>query len=130
MTFPSTRGGDRIAVITRNDTVRVWDAANLGVALLSSSTGAISRAAFFPDGQVLAVAGSRGVLLFDAYTLAELSRVETTGNNVQNLAVRGNGSEVVTVASEGPVRIWDTSSGSVISSLAPQKTGLMDYVYG
>ncbi len=104
----------------------VWNAAS-GQALgsLKPQSGLpIKRAAFSPDGSMLAAACFRGLYLFDAGTLTERLAIEAGSSHITNFVFSPGGKEIWTrltredfhsgVSEIPPIVAWNTSDGREI----------------
>jgi WD40 repeat protein/DNA-binding SARP family transcriptional activator len=105
--------------------VQVWDVATRQpIELpLTGDTAAVARAAFSPDGRILATGGGAGtVVLHDAHTGATLAPPLATGANyVSNLAFSPDGSRVGLGTQPGRSLIFDVATGTQLASLpAPE----------
>ena len=77
--------------------------------------GTVEEVAFSPDGQVLAVAGSIGIWLYDVATYRELALLAGHTDVISSVSFSPDGSMLASGGSE--VILWDVSSRSQLATL-------------
>jgi len=87
-----------VAVISPQNAEQVVELARLG-------KGWINKIAYSPDGNLLAVASSVGVYLYDAGTLNEIRFIDT-GARVNSVAFSPDGELLTSGSGDGTVRLW------------------------
>ncbi|MDH5506157.1 MAG: hypothetical protein OEZ02_02925, partial [Anaerolineae bacterium] len=76
--------------------------------------GHLADIALSPDGQVLALAGSLGVWLYDFETLTLLGRLDDGIQNVKSLAWSPDGARLAAGSTHGVINIWDVRARKVL----------------
>ena len=84
-------------------------------ALARLGKGTVEAVAFSPDGQVLAVAGSIGIWLYDAATSRELALLTGHTGRIESVSFSPDGSMLASGGSD--VILWDVASGSQLATL-------------
>lgn len=80
---------------------------------------AFYAAAFSPDGETIAVAGSRDVRLWDVASGSErLPRLSGHTSVLGSVAYSADGRRVLTASSDGTTRVWDAKTGAMLSVLS------------
>ena len=94
-----------------------WNLPEGAVARLGKGTA--EAVAFSPDGQVLAVAGSLGIWLYDVATSRELALLAGLGHTdgVGSISFSPDGSLLVSGDGDGKVIFWDISSQTPLATL-------------
>ena len=96
--------------------------------LASWGTGSIHAAAFRPDGQILALASSLGVYLYDFPNL-QLDRFFPTAEAIGAVSFSPGGTQLAAGTQDGSVYIFDASSGKHLHQLAPQALPVVDLAF-
>jgi WD40 repeat protein len=112
--------GSRVLTGGENGIARLWAAADgRELVVLPQQEDFVSEAAFTADGRrLLTVAYDRGALLLDAGSGREIARLQQT-LGVRHIRLAQNGSRALTLPSGAePLRVWDTTSGNQIATLA------------
>jgi WD40 repeat protein len=88
------------------------------VELARFGKGMIDDFAWSPDGDLLAVASSIGIWLYDAETLEEMRFIETD-SEVRSVAFAPDGQTLASIPSleDNTVRLWDVASGDLLHTL-------------
>jgi WD40 repeat protein len=81
-----------------------------------------SSVAFSPDGKTLAVGGMREwpngiVQLYDTSNWSVVRELSAPGQNVTTLAFSPDGSTLVGAGTDGNIRLWETSDGTLLNTL-------------
>ena len=92
-------------------------------ALARLGKGAVEAVAFSPDGQVLAVAGSIGIWLYDVATYRELALLTGNTGEIFSMSFSPDGS--VLAAGGSDVVLWDVSSRSQLATLQGHRSGVV-----
>lgn len=79
--------------------------------------GPINTMEISPDGETLAVAGSRGVWLYDAPSLTTLQLFESEGPGVAAAGWSPDGSQIAAANDDGSVHIWDVAGQTIVQTL-------------
>ncbi len=90
--------------------VKLWDMATGREILTIQDTGNVYSVAFSPDGSMLGIGGGH-VLLYDS---ASWEPIEAFGSHHQgafSIAFSPDSSQIASAGTDGPVRVWDTTSG-------------------
>jgi WD40 repeat protein len=100
----------------------VWDAARGTVlATLDVTADSVTRAAFSPDGALVAIGGwGDTVKIFDANGALHTKLAGATGGGntgVMSLAFSPDGKRLLTAAQERVARVWDVDSGELVAVL-------------
>ncbi|MFD5401553.1 WD40 repeat domain-containing protein [Streptomyces griseorubiginosus] len=114
------RDGTRLAVVSRDGTVRIWDLATGALhTALTGRSGPVRAAAFTADGRTLAVVMVGGddeqVTLFDAASDHALRTVGPGDGILSSVAFSSDGRTLVTVGNRN-VKTWDTRTGLLRNS--------------
>jgi len=118
---PVERCGTRLATVSDDGTVRVWDSAS-GQDLLTISTNA-SRGhhgiAFSPDGKRLATASEVGTAkVWDAVTGQELLTLAGHTDWVSGVVFSPDGKRLATSSEDRTAKIWDAVTGQLVLTLS------------
>jgi WD40 repeat protein len=97
-------------------------------ALARWGEGSIHAAAFSPDGQILALASSLGVYLYDLPTL-QLDHFFPTAEAIGAVSFSADGALLAAGAQDGGVSILEAASGKHLHQLAPQGLPVADLAF-
>ena len=126
--FGSERDGEIYAMELREEGGEISSIDGLAVAdyvtwhlpegsLARLGKGTIEAAAFSPDGQMLAVAGSIGIWLYDVATSRELALLTGHTSGVGSVSFSPDGSLLASGSGDGTVILWDIWSESQLATL-------------
>jgi WD40 repeat protein len=116
----------RIATVSRDRSVRLWDASGAVLAVLGEHEAAVLDVAFSRDGARVATASIDGsVRIWDTASPARAA-LALAGHTaaVWGVAFDAEGSRVATASRDASVRIWDARSGVLLRALAPASEGV------
>ena len=112
--------GQRLATACSDKTVAVWDVATCACVYKLSPADFCNAVAYSPDGRYLAVgigASSSGQLrVYNAQTGKEICKHEHYSTTVSTVAFSADGTRLATGCYDGFVRVYDTSSFSLLLS--------------
>ena len=91
--------------------------------------GWISKIAYSPDGERLAVAGSIGIWLYDAKTGEELDLLTGHTGGVNSVAFSPDGSTLASGNAYGTIRLWDANTGNPIRTLTGHTEGVRSVAF-
>ena len=72
--------------------------------------GSINEIAYSPNGNLLAVAGSIGIWLYDMTTYQEVALLTGNSGPVNSVAFSPDRNTIVSGSVDGTVRLWDTNT--------------------
>ena len=84
--------------------------------------GEIYDIAYSPDSTRIAVAGSIGIWLYDAFTGAEQALL--VGPRVNSAAFSPDGNTIASGSQDGIVRLWDVATGTLQNTLTDSATNV------
>jgi WD40 repeat protein len=102
------------ARFVKDHTARLWDAATGKQEAVLEHDGAVSAAAFSPDGRRLATASGKGVRLWDSGTGREVLTVKGSEGWVSALGFSPRGRRLLGVSFGHGVRLWDAATGQPV----------------
>ena len=79
--------------------------------------GLASATAFSPDGQILAVAGSAGIWLYDMETFRERALLTGHTGPLRSVSFSPDGQILADGSSDGTVILWDMATGTGLTTL-------------
>jgi WD40 repeat protein len=125
--------GQRLAVISGSDVVRVIDAITGGQALeFKAYTDVVTDLEFSPDGKRLVTSDLDGMIkLWEASTGRELLSLKLPSGNFVSYDVRftADGQRLVAAGSDGTVHVWETESPPEQVQLERKVTNLVNSLF-
>jgi WD40 repeat protein/serine/threonine protein kinase len=111
--------GRRLASGSRDNTVKLWDAARgMELQTLKGHMTAVTSVAFSPDGHRLASCSDDGtVKLWDVASGMELQTLKGHMNTVTSVAFSPDGHRLASCSDDGTVKLWDVASGKEMRTL-------------
>ncbi|KAF8332821.1 WD40-repeat-containing domain protein [Cantharellus anzutake] len=111
--------GLRVASVSRDETVRIWDAlTGQELKVLRGHTKSVTSVSFSSDGfKVVSASEDETVRIWDALTGQELKVLQGHTKSVASVSFSLNGSRVASASEDGTVRIWDTLTGQGLKVL-------------
>lgn len=109
--------GKRLATNNRDNEVQVWDVAGRKVTATLRGHTEMPRAAFSPDGRLLATAGDWTVRVWDLGTGKPVAHFRGDAD-VGDVAFSPDGRLLAVGAVDTPVRVLDAKTGRVVTALA------------
>ncbi len=124
-----TPDGERVVTAGQDGIVRLWDA-GAGVMLdeASSPDGAIQSLHMSPSGRRFATTITKGegsetnIVIWDLDDSIKLLRTVSQPSGVRCLRLSATGRWLVTAASDGIARIWDTETGALVTDHLVHRT--------
>ena len=118
--------GRRLLVTSVYGLARVFDVAArrplhtlAGGTFLHAGQEEFYRGVFSPDGETVAVAGSRDVRLWDVASGKERGfRLSGHTSVLRSIAYDAGGTRLVTASADGTVRVWDARRGTALAVIA------------
>jgi WD40 repeat protein/uncharacterized caspase-like protein len=118
--FAFSPDGQRLAVATING-VGLWDFARSGaltIVPVSASFG-IDKIRFSGDGKLMAVSRNDATIdLMDVGTGKEITSLHSPGGNSVDMVFAADQLHLITADEDGSIRIWDSSRGEMLATLA------------
>ncbi|KAF2148075.1 hypothetical protein K461DRAFT_68107 [Myriangium duriaei CBS 260.36] len=107
-----TQDRELLASVSRNGIITIWDA-KTGLCTSSLEIPDVSKLAFSPDGEILAVASyETGLQLFGTSTGEQLQRFYDLDLMVGSLLFSPDGRTLATVTHNSRLRLWDVPTGT------------------
>jgi hypothetical protein len=122
--------GSRIASASKDQTLRVWDAATgQEVRTLTGHSGTVQCVAFSPDGTRIASASEDSfVKVWDAATGEEVLTLKGHANAILGMAFSPDGSRIASASHDGTVRVWDAGAATPESLARDEARGLVRFL--
>ena len=86
--------------------------------------GAITQIAYSPDGNLLAIAGSQGVLLYDPKTLAQVAHLAKEVGIILSIAFSPDGTRLVSGEEDSNIRLWNIETQAQIHAFTTHNLGV------
>ncbi len=109
--------GIRLATITSDNSVRLWDIASKCQRLLYVGKDTCSCIAFHPQKELLAVGTGNDVLLLDLQEGREVARYSAHTWPVKCIVFSPNGSLLASGGLDRTIRVWDSMTGDEVAVL-------------
>ncbi|GEM_PF-3724780 len=90
---------------------------------LTSHSSRVSCVTFSPDGQVIATASSDQRILLHALDGGLIHTLEGHGSPINSLHFDASGKQLVSVAEDGDIKIWDVALGKEIVTILMSESG-------
>jgi WD40 repeat protein len=116
---------DRIAVVTGNRIIEIWDIENyVKENILPETDHNIISIEFSPDDKYVAVGGEDGSLSIINLTAKEITKVIPDAHEASlgELKFTADGLKLITGGDDGKIKIWSLSGLNIQASLAYQKS--------
>ena len=108
--FSFCPGGETLASVGMDDSVRVWSIAS-GAQHLRFDVCGVSLIAFSPDGKTLASGSKHSIQLWDVATGKNLSHLAAHQSAVSSVCFSPDGRTLASGSTDGAIRIWEATSG-------------------
>ncbi len=120
-----SRDGERVLTVSVDSTARLWDARSGDLlATLRGHTGAVTSAAFAPDGRVVTASRDGTARVWDADGAGDPVVLKDDGRSIQSAAFSRDGGQIWTVSEDGTVRRWTTISHEQLRAALRAATNL------
>ena len=118
--FAFSRDGARIASVSEDRTVRVWDVAGReDVLTLRGHSDEVRAVAFDPQGRWIASASAdETAIIWDAQTGQRLHTLPDHAGRVQAAAFDPGGTRLVTGGTDGLIKVWEPGTGTPLATFA------------
>lgn len=126
------QGSGRLAAVSKDGAVSVWNAQRRKLLTLSASPRVASAraVAFSPDGRSLAVGGVGGILkLWDIATRSPRQYFIGHTADVDSVALSPDGRLLGSASLDGSAKVWDAETGRNITTLAGHTGSLLDVAF-
>ena len=98
-------------------------------AIAQFGKGFINDIHFSPDGELLAVASSIGIWIYDTATLQEATLLSEHKEHVLCVAFSPNGDTLVSGNTDGIINIWNQLTGTLRREITEYKTGIISIAF-
>ena len=123
----ATPRGDRVAFVSDDGALAIWDVAWGRLTALPRPTGPIRQLAFDRSGTWLALGGSdAGVHVWDAFTGRAQRTLGRHGAEVRALRFSPDGAFIFSLGSDRKVRVWDFVTGDELTVVSVDAFGGLD----
>ena len=86
--------------------------------------GSISRIAYAPDGELLAIAGSQGFFLYDPKTLAQVAHLAGEFGAIVTIAFSPDGRLLASGGGDAKIRLWKIATQAQIHAFTAHNLGV------
>ena len=123
--------GTRIASGSRDNTVRLWDAATGDhVATFDGHAAFVTAITFSPDGtKLVSSSGDMTVKMWDADTRKETAEFKGHKQSLLSVAVSPDGKRIASASGSGTLRLWDVATGEQTASLTGHEDAAMGVAF-
>jgi eukaryotic-like serine/threonine-protein kinase len=105
--------GKSVASGSRDHTVKLWDAATGGLLKTLQTPDEVNAIAFSPSGNLIAIAGKKGVELWDTDAGEVNQSLSGTSFSPSSVAFSPDGKLVASGDLSGQLTLWDVQSGAI-----------------
>jgi WD40 repeat protein len=123
--------GNRIAVVGKNKTVRIWDmATDFGNPIMERNVEGVCSVAFSPDGHRIATGTyDNSVQIWDATVSFEVLNMKGHKDYVLSVAFSPDGSRIVSGSHDSTIIIWDAILGFSLIVISKNSGQLQSVVF-
>jgi WD40 repeat protein len=112
----------RLLAAGADGTVRVWDVSNWHrVNVVHTQAGSVAAAAFSPDDTRLVTGGPDGARIWDTSSGKGMAVLHGQTGTITAVSFSADGKRVVTASDDGTARIWNASTGKILTILGARQ---------
>ena len=90
--------------------------------------GSIKQVVYSPSGQLLAVASSIGIYLYDSRDLSQIRFIDT-GFWINSVAFSPDGQTLASGSTDNTIQLWNVSDGSLLSTLSGHSYSVLSLAF-